>query len=54
MREEAVTYLEKKTAEMKKMGVDEVSHVSEYGYPLTTKICWTRSIRELPGTGEWR
>jgi nucleotide-binding universal stress UspA family protein len=31
MRDEAVAYLEKKTAAMKKLGVDKVSCVAEYG-----------------------
>lgn len=42
MRDEAVAYLEKKTETMKKMGVDKVSHVAEYGLAADEIIAFAR------------
>jgi len=42
MRDEAVTYLEKKAEEMKKLGVDKVSHVAEYGLAADEIISFAR------------
>jgi nucleotide-binding universal stress UspA family protein len=42
MRDEAVAYLDKKTEEMKKLGVDKVSHVAEYGLAADEIIFFAR------------
>lgn len=42
MRDEAVAYLEKKAEEMKKLGVDKVSHVAEYGLAADEIISFAR------------
>jgi nucleotide-binding universal stress UspA family protein len=42
MRDEAAAYLEKKAEEMKKLGVDKVSHVAEYGLAADEIISFAR------------
>jgi nucleotide-binding universal stress UspA family protein len=42
MRDEAVAYLEKKTEAMKKLGVDKVSYVAEYGLAADEIISFAR------------
>jgi nucleotide-binding universal stress UspA family protein len=42
MRDEAVAYLEKKAEEMKKLGVEKVSHVAEYGLASDEIISFAR------------
>jgi nucleotide-binding universal stress UspA family protein len=42
MRDEAVAYLDKKSEAMKQLGVDRVSHVTEYGLAADTLISFAR------------
>jgi nucleotide-binding universal stress UspA family protein len=42
MRDEAVAYLEKKTEEIKKSGIDKVSYVAEYGLAADEIISFAR------------
>ena len=42
MRDEALAYLERKAEEMKKLGVDKVSHVAEYGLAADEIISFAR------------
>jgi nucleotide-binding universal stress UspA family protein len=42
LRDEAVAYLEKKAEEMKKLGVEKVSHVAEYGLAADEIISFAR------------
>jgi nucleotide-binding universal stress UspA family protein len=44
MQDEAVAYLEKKAEEMKKLGVDKVSHIAEYGFAADEIISFARKI----------